>query len=102
MGSDQGLKYVYVLDAKNKVQYRRVSTGALEEDGLRVITEGLKPERMGGRRRLAASSPAAGDQAGADADALYGQAERRRRKQAGRPRRAGAKPRPATGSKPKR
>ena len=44
IGSDQGLKFVYVVDAKNKVQYRRVSTGALQEDGLRVITEGLKPD----------------------------------------------------------
>ena len=44
IGSDQGLKYVYVLDAENKVQYRRVTTGALEEDGLRVIAEGLKAD----------------------------------------------------------
>ena len=43
IGSDQGLKYVYVVDAENKVQYRRVTTGPLESDGLRVITEGLKP-----------------------------------------------------------
>ena len=36
--SDQGLKYVYVVDTDtNKVQYRRVSTGALQEDGLRVV-----------------------------------------------------------------
>ena len=44
VGSDQGLKYVYVLDAEGKVQYRRVTTGALEDDGLRVIESGLKPE----------------------------------------------------------
>ncbi|MBN9120158.1 MAG: efflux RND transporter periplasmic adaptor subunit [Planctomycetes bacterium] len=37
IGSDQGLKFVYVVDAENKVQYRRVATGALQEDGLRVI-----------------------------------------------------------------
>ncbi len=43
IGSDQGLKYVYVVDAENKVQYRRVTTGSLESDGLRVITKGLKP-----------------------------------------------------------
>ena len=40
IGSDQGLKYVYVLDAENKAQYRRITTGALQEDGLRVV-EGL-------------------------------------------------------------
>jgi len=31
-----------VVDAENKVQYRRVVTGALQEDGLRVI-EPYKP-----------------------------------------------------------
>jgi multidrug efflux system membrane fusion protein len=44
IGSDQGLKYVYVLDPQNKVQYRRVKTRSLEEDGLRVIEEGLKSD----------------------------------------------------------
>ncbi len=44
IGSDQGLKFVYVLDADNKVQYRRVTTGALEDDGLRVVEEGLRPD----------------------------------------------------------
>ncbi|HTU90380.1 MAG TPA: efflux RND transporter periplasmic adaptor subunit [Gemmataceae bacterium] len=44
IGSDQGLKYVYVLDAENKVQYRRVVTGPLQPDGLRVIREGLKAD----------------------------------------------------------
>ncbi|MBN9524507.1 efflux transporter periplasmic adaptor subunit, partial [bacterium] len=44
VGSDQGLKYVYVIDAEKKVQYRRVKTGPLEDDGLRVIEEGLKPD----------------------------------------------------------
>ena len=45
IASDQeGRKYVYVLDADNKVQTRRITTGALQEDGLRVIEEGLKPD----------------------------------------------------------
>jgi membrane fusion protein, multidrug efflux system len=35
--SDQDRKYVYVLDANNKAQYRQVTTGALQRDGLRVI-----------------------------------------------------------------
>jgi membrane fusion protein, multidrug efflux system len=43
VASDQGLKYVYVLDEKNEVQYRRVATGPLQEDGLRVIREGIEP-----------------------------------------------------------
>jgi len=41
VGSDQGLKFVYVLDKDNKVQYQRVKTGALQDDGLRVIEEGI-------------------------------------------------------------
>jgi multidrug efflux system membrane fusion protein len=44
ISSDQGLKYVYVLGPDNKVQYRRVTTGSQQEDGLRVITEGLSPD----------------------------------------------------------
>lgn len=43
IGSDQGMKYVYVVDAEEKVQYRRVTTGALQDDGLRVIEHGIEP-----------------------------------------------------------
>ena len=39
--ADQGLKYVYVVDEHNTTQYRRVTTGPLESDGLRVIVDGL-------------------------------------------------------------
>ena len=46
IGSDQGLRYVYVVDAQSKVEYRRVTTGSLESDGLRVITQGLKPDDL--------------------------------------------------------
>jgi multidrug efflux system membrane fusion protein len=42
IGTDQGLKYVYVVDAENKVQYRRVDVGSLQEDGLRVIKPAVK------------------------------------------------------------
>ena len=42
--SDQGMKYVYAVDQNNTVQYRRVTTGSLQDDGLRVITQGLKPD----------------------------------------------------------
>jgi membrane fusion protein, multidrug efflux system len=44
VASDQGLKYVYVVDSENKVQYRRVTVGMLQDDGLRVILTGLKPD----------------------------------------------------------
>jgi multidrug efflux system membrane fusion protein len=59
IGSDQGLKYVYVVDAQNKVQYRRVATGALQEDGLREILDGLKPTDLvvvGGLQQVRARS----------------------------------------------
>ena len=42
VGSDQGLKFVYVVDDHNMIQYRRVTTGPLQDDGLRVIVDGLK------------------------------------------------------------
>jgi multidrug efflux system membrane fusion protein len=43
LGRDQGLQFVYVLDENDKVQYRRVTSGPLQEDGLRVISGGLSP-----------------------------------------------------------
>lgn len=44
VASDQGQKFVYVVDAEKKVQYRRVKIGLLQEDGLRVILDGLKED----------------------------------------------------------
>lgn len=41
--SDQGLKYVFVVDKENTLQSRRISTGALQPDGLRVVS-GVKPD----------------------------------------------------------
>ena len=40
--SDQGLKYVYVLDAQNKAQTRSIKTAALQQDGLRVVEGDIK------------------------------------------------------------
>jgi multidrug efflux system membrane fusion protein len=51
IASDQGLKYVFVVDAQNKTQYRRVVTGALQDDGLRVI----EPYQAGVRDKVAES-----------------------------------------------
>ena len=42
--SDQGMKYVYVAGPNNVIEQRRVTTGGLQEDGLRVIESGLKPD----------------------------------------------------------
>lgn len=41
IGTDQGQKFVYVVDDKNVVQYRRITPGPLQEDGLRVV-QGLE------------------------------------------------------------
>jgi len=42
LDTDQGKKIVYVVDEKNIVSIREVQLGVLE-NGLREITEGLKP-----------------------------------------------------------
>src|SRR5262249_27010682 len=42
IGTDQGRKYVLVVNDKNVVEYRQVQLGALA-DGLRAITSGLAP-----------------------------------------------------------
>lgn len=42
VGTDQGQKFVYVIDNKDEVTYRRVQVGKLYE-GLRVISEGISP-----------------------------------------------------------
>jgi membrane fusion protein, multidrug efflux system len=44
VGSDQGSKFLYVVNADNTVAYRPVKTGPLQDDGLRVIESGLKAD----------------------------------------------------------
>jgi RND family efflux transporter MFP subunit len=54
LGSDQGQKYVFVVDKKKEVQYRRVKTGR-SDAGLRVIEDGLQPGEevmVGGLQRV--------------------------------------------------
>ena len=43
IGSDQSQKFVYVVDADKKAQYRTVKIGPLV-DGLRVVREGVTPD----------------------------------------------------------
>src|SRR6202000_2363040 len=45
VGVDQGQRYVLVVGADKKVEYRTVKLGTLS-DGLRVIHEGLKPGEL--------------------------------------------------------
>jgi RND family efflux transporter MFP subunit len=42
LGTNQGQKFLYIVNEKNTVQYRPVTIGALHE-GLREVTDGLKP-----------------------------------------------------------
>jgi RND family efflux transporter MFP subunit len=42
VGTDQSQKFVYVVDADNKVSYRAVQIGRLT-DGLRIVQQGLQP-----------------------------------------------------------
>jgi multidrug efflux system membrane fusion protein len=42
VGTDQGQKFLFVVNDKNVVEYRRIQVGPLEDDGLRVIADGLK------------------------------------------------------------
>lgn len=46
IGADQGQKFVYVIDDKNVVQYRRITPGALQDDGLRVVDGLEKTDRV--------------------------------------------------------
>jgi RND family efflux transporter MFP subunit len=43
IGTDNGQKYVYVVDGEGVVTYRRVNVGAAHE-GLRIIREGVAPD----------------------------------------------------------
>jgi RND family efflux transporter MFP subunit len=42
LGTDQGQKFLYVVNDKKEIVYRRVKVGRLQEDGLRVIERGDK------------------------------------------------------------
>jgi RND family efflux transporter MFP subunit len=41
LGSDQGQKFVYVVNDKNEVVYRQVKVAALQDGGFRAIEDGL-------------------------------------------------------------
>jgi RND family efflux transporter MFP subunit len=44
LGADQAGRYLLVVNAENVVEQRKVRVGPLQEGGLRVIEEGLKPD----------------------------------------------------------
>ena len=72
ISSDQGIKYVYVVDAQNKVQYRRVTTGSLQEDGFARDFGWAEGRRLGGGGRITARSSGHRNQAGRGSHAFPG------------------------------
>jgi RND family efflux transporter MFP subunit len=59
IGTDQTVRYVLVVGADNKVEYRPVKLGPII-DGLRVVSEGLKPGEtivVNGLQRVRPGSP---------------------------------------------
>ena len=43
IGTDQTGKFIYVVNKQNKVEYRRIETGSIIDDTLRLVTGGLEP-----------------------------------------------------------
>lgn len=97
IGTDQGEKFVYVLDKDNKVVYSRVKLG-LSFDGLQAIEDGLRPgDRVvvNGLQRIRPGIPVEADEV--DMASLAGASklqELAAKPAASKP--AGAKPQPAT------
>jgi membrane fusion protein, multidrug efflux system len=53
--TDQGAHFIWVVNAGNVVELRRVTVGPLQDDGLRVVDQGLKKDdtvAIGGFQRL--------------------------------------------------
>lgn len=80
IGSDQGQKYVYVVDQENRAQYRRIVTGSVI-DGMRVVREGLTADDrvvVNGLQRVrpkAPVKPREGGDEGASAESKAGLSE---------------------------
>ena len=43
IGTDQTGKFIYVVNDSNEVEYRRIDTGSIIDDTLRLVTAGLEP-----------------------------------------------------------
>ena len=40
-GTDQTGKFIYVVNGRNEVEYRRIDTGSIIDDTMRLVTKGL-------------------------------------------------------------
>ena len=82
IGTDQSKRFVLVVDADNKAQYREVRIGRLA-DGLRVVESGLKPGEVivvNGMQRVRPGAPVT-PQTSADGSARGARSARARRRQ---------------------
>jgi len=43
VGTDQSKRFVMVVNAESKAEYREVTLGAVAANGLRIVSSGLKP-----------------------------------------------------------
>ena len=43
IGTDQTGKFIYVVNDSNEVEYRRIETGSIIDDTLRLVTDGIEP-----------------------------------------------------------
>jgi len=70
VGTDQSRKFVFVIGAGNKAEYRPVTLGPLV-DGLRIVRDGLKPNDkvvVGGLQRVRPGAPVTPQLVAMDAD----------------------------------
>lgn len=44
IGTDQTGKFIYVVNPQNEVEYRRIETGSIIDDTMRIVTAGLEPD----------------------------------------------------------
>jgi multidrug efflux system membrane fusion protein len=72
VGTDQNRKFVYVVGADSKAEYRTVVLGP-QSDGLRVVREGLKAGEkivVNGLQRVRPGAPVTAQMVAMDADPL--------------------------------
>ena len=44
IGTDQTGKFIYIVNSQNEVEYRRIETGSIIDDTMRLVTGGLEPD----------------------------------------------------------
>ena len=44
LGTEQGTRFIYVVDSEGKAQMRRLVLGPLQEDNMRIVRKGIEPD----------------------------------------------------------